>query len=117
MFSLALNQVTLLVHDFAVNRKLFLDLGFNLVVDAPHGYARFVASNGVTFSLDLVPKDEVPVLHTSVLYFELESRAKLVEFCSHVESKGFAAQQGCGTMQAALRSFSNCAIVRDCRHR
>lgn len=66
-----LNQVTLPALDVAASVAFYKQLGFALVVDAPH-YARFRAQTGTaTFSLHQV--DALPAPSPTVVYFECEA--------------------------------------------
>ena len=83
-----LNQVTLPARDVAASVAFYRQMGFELIVDAPH-YARFKSITGeATFSVHAV--EEMPEPSRTIVYFEC---ASVDEEVSVLKSKGFAFTQ------------------------
>ena len=83
----SLNQVTVGSSDYAASVDFYKRLGLKQIVDSPdNGYARFEASNGVTFSIHegAAPSD------SQIVYFE---HPRLFDWCLELEAKGFVFDQ------------------------
>ena len=83
----SLNQVTVGSSDYAASVDFYKRLGLKQIVDSPgNGYARFEASNGVTFSIHEggAPSD------SQIVYFE---HPRLFDWCLELEAKGFVFDQ------------------------
>lgn len=70
-----LNQVMVPITDLARSVAFYKTLGLKLIVCADHGYARFEADNGATFSVHAF--DEVQPDRAVTIYFE----------CAHLDTR------------------------------
>lgn len=84
---LSLNQVTIGCSDYLASVNFYKRLGLRQIVDSPeNGYARFEATNGVTFSIHEggTPSD------SNIVYFE---NPDLFNWCKRLEAAGFEFEQ------------------------
>lgn len=84
---LSLNQVTVPCSDYAASVDFYKRLGLKQIVDSPdNGYARFEASNGVTFSIHQAEAAS----EGHIVYFE---NPDLFNWCKQLEARGVVFEQ------------------------
>jgi catechol 2,3-dioxygenase-like lactoylglutathione lyase family enzyme len=87
-FNMNLNQITVPVLSVEKSIAFYQQLGLTLIVQALPNYARFVCTNGATFSLHHV--NELRKGDGVWIYFEIEN---LDDYVSELINKGFVLEE------------------------